>query len=53
LKAVGRLPRAVSLAQIKEDRAFADLGLVRMGRLSAMPASPEQFKRLLRLGGMK
>jgi predicted RNA-binding protein with PUA-like domain len=53
LKAAGRLPKAVSLAQIKADRAFADLGLVRMGRLSVMPASPEQFKRLLGLGGMK
>ena len=53
LKAVGRLPQAVSLGQIKADRAFADLGLVRMGRLSVMPASPAQFKRLLGLGGMK
>jgi len=53
LKAAGRLPKAVDLAQIKGDRAFADLGLVRMGRLSVMPASPEQFKRLLALGGMK
>jgi predicted RNA-binding protein with PUA-like domain len=53
LKPAGRLPKAVELAQIKGDRAFADLGLVRMGRLSVMPATPEQFKRLLALGGMK
>jgi predicted RNA-binding protein with PUA-like domain len=53
LKAAGRLPKAVDLAQIKGDRAFADLGLVRIGRLSVMPTSPEQFKRLLALGGMK
>ena len=53
LKAAGRLPRAVPLAEIKKDRAFADLGLVRMGRLSVMPASAEQFKRLLALGGAK
>jgi len=53
LKADGRLPQPVPLAEIKKDRAFADLGLVRMGRLSVMPASPEQFKRLLKLGGMK
>jgi predicted RNA-binding protein with PUA-like domain len=53
LKADGRLPQPVPLAEIKKDRAFADLGLVRMGRLSVMPASPEQFKRLLKLGGRK
>jgi len=53
LKAEGRLPRPVPLAQIKEDRAFADLALVRMGRLSVMPASAEQYQRLVRLGGAK
>lgn len=53
LRADGRLPRAVSLAEIKKDRAFADLALVRIGRLSVMPASADQFKRLLKLGGQK
>jgi predicted RNA-binding protein with PUA-like domain len=53
LRAVGRLPQPVPLAEIKKDRAFADLGLVRMGRLSVMPASAEQFKRLVVLGGLK
>jgi len=51
LKAIGRLPRPVPLAEIKKDRAFADLGLVRMGRLSVMPASADQFKRMVKLGG--
>ncbi|HYK82615.1 MAG TPA: EVE domain-containing protein [Gemmatimonadales bacterium] len=53
LKAGGRLPRSVTLAEIKGDAAFADLGLVRMGRLSVVPASAEQFNRLLKLGGWK
>ncbi|HYT05716.1 MAG TPA: EVE domain-containing protein [Gemmatimonadales bacterium] len=53
LKAVGRLPQPVPLVEIKKDRTFADLGLVRMGRLSVMPASAEQFQRLLKLGGQK
>jgi predicted RNA-binding protein with PUA-like domain len=53
LKADGRLPRPVPLAEIKKDRAFADLGLVRIGRLSVMPASAEQFNRLLKLAGQK
>ncbi len=53
LKAAGRLGRPVPLAEIKKDRAFADLGLVRIGRLSVMPASAEQFRRLVKLGGQR
>ena len=53
LKAVGRLPRPVPLAAIKQEPAFADLALVRIGRLSVAPASAEQFKRLLKMGGSK
>ena len=53
LKAGERLPRPVPLAEIKKERAFADLALVRIGRLSVMPASPDQYKRLLVLGGSK
>ena len=53
LRAVERLPQPVPLAEIKKDRAFADLALVRIGRLSVMPASADQFKRILKLGGAK
>ena len=53
LRAVERLPRPVPLAEIKKDRAFADLALVRIGRLSVMPASADQFKRIVKLGGAK
>jgi predicted RNA-binding protein with PUA-like domain len=52
LKAAGRLARPVPLAEIKKDRAFADLALVRIGRLSVLPASADQFRRLLKLGGI-
>ena len=52
LKARERLPRPVPLAEIKGDRAFADLALVRIGRLSVMPAAAEQYQRLLKMGGM-
>lgn len=48
--AAGRpLARPVALAAIKADTAFADLGLVRMGRLSVMPASDRQWHRLLEM----
>ena len=53
LKAAGRLPRPVPLAEIKQEPAFADLALVRIGRLSVAPASAEQFRRLLKMGGSK
>ena len=52
LKAGGKLPTAVTLATIKADPVFKDLALVRMGRLSVVPATPAQWQRLLRLGGM-
>lgn len=51
LRAVGRLPQPVPLAAIKAERAFADLALVKMGRLSVAPATPAHWKRLLQLGG--
>ncbi len=46
-----RLPQPVPLAAIKADPFFADFALVRQGRLSVVPVSPEQWQRLLQLGG--
>jgi predicted RNA-binding protein with PUA-like domain len=46
------LPRLVSLAEIKADPAFKDLGLVRLPRLSVVPVEPEQWKRLLAMAGL-
>lgn len=48
---VRRLPRSVSLTAVKADRALADLGLVRMSRLSVVPVSAVQWKRLMALAG--
>ena len=36
----------VTLEQIKQDPLFADWELVRISRLSVMPVSPEQWRRL-------
>ena len=49
IRAGGRLPQPVTLAQIKADPVFRDLALVRMGRLSVVPATPAHWKRLLQL----
>jgi predicted RNA-binding protein with PUA-like domain len=51
LAAGERLPKPVPLAAIKADRSLADLALVRMGRLSVVPATAAQWQRLLALSG--
>jgi predicted RNA-binding protein with PUA-like domain len=51
LEAVRRLPSPVPLSTIKADPAFADLGLVRMSRLSVIPVPEQQWKKLLAMGG--
>jgi len=49
IEAGDRLARPVTLAEIKADPAFAELGLVRMSRLSVIPVPAEQWKRLLKM----
>ena len=41
-----KLDKAVSLAAIKADRAFATFPLVRMSRLSVMPVTDAEWKRI-------
>ena len=40
----------VTLAAIKADAAFRKLLLVRHSRLSVMPVSPEEFRRIVEMG---
>jgi predicted RNA-binding protein with PUA-like domain len=47
-----RLPRPVRLEQIKKDERFATSPLVRMGRLSVVPLSDEQFEAILEMAGL-
>jgi predicted RNA-binding protein with PUA-like domain len=47
IKAGKPLPRAVTLAEIKSGKLFADSPLVRQGRLSVVPLSEAQYKDLL------
>jgi predicted RNA-binding protein with PUA-like domain len=53
IEAGDRLARPVTLAEIKADPTFADLGLVRMSRLSVIPVPAEQWKRLLTMAGSR
>ena len=45
------LARPVTLAEIKAEPAFAQLGLVRVPRLSVVPVEPAQWKRMLVMAG--
>jgi predicted RNA-binding protein with PUA-like domain len=46
---VGKLPRPVTLAEIKADRRFADFPLTRIPRLSVMPVSDREWADIERL----
>ena len=49
IEPVAPLPRPVTLAAIKEAREFAQHPLVRIGRLSVMPISDDEWKVIERL----
>lgn len=46
---VRRLPHPVPLSRIKEDPQLADWELVRLSRLSVVPVTPVQWKRVEQL----
>ena len=46
---VKRLPRPVTLAEIKRDTAFRDFALVRIARLSVMPVTDAEWTRIERM----
>ena len=43
------LPRPVTLGEIRQEAALQDLALVRMPRLSVVPATDAQWKKLLQM----
>jgi len=47
----GRLPRPVTLAEIKSLKAFATFPLVRISRLSVMPVTDREWDTILKLSG--
>lgn len=49
VRAVRRLPQPVSLERIKKDRLLADWDLVRLPRLSVMPVTAVQWRRVQEL----
>ncbi|NJN05256.1 MAG: EVE domain-containing protein [Rhodobacteraceae bacterium] len=53
LKPAKPMEKPVHLDQIKADSALRDLPLLKQSRLSVMPLTPAEFKRLLYLGQTK
>lgn len=51
MKAVGPMPRPITLAAIKADPQLANLSLVRLSRLSVGPVTPAEWDHLCALGG--
>ena len=51
MKAVRKFAVPVTLAQIKADDAFADWDLIRLPRLSVVPVTAAQWKRVEELAG--
>ena len=53
MKAVGPVPKPVSLTTIKAEPALAGIALIRQSRLSVMELSPEHWARLCEMGEWK
>jgi predicted RNA-binding protein with PUA-like domain len=53
MKALKPVPKPVTLAAIKADPALEGLLLIRLSRLSVVPVSPEHWKHICKLGGVR
>ena len=52
LKPVKAIPKPVTLADIKADKSLAEMQLVRLGRLSVSAVTLEEYKKVLKMGGL-
>lgn len=50
LKAIAPLPRPVTLAEVKQRSELSQMLLVRVGRLSVTPLTPEEWKTICSMG---
>jgi predicted RNA-binding protein with PUA-like domain len=53
MQALKPVPKPVTLAAVKADPALEGMLLIRQSRLSVMPVSPEHWKHICKLGGVK
>jgi predicted RNA-binding protein with PUA-like domain len=52
VKAVKDVPNPVTLAEIKSDPRFKDMVLVKYSRLSVQPVTADEWKKILKMGGL-
>jgi predicted RNA-binding protein with PUA-like domain len=52
IAAVKPLPKPVTLAEVKADKALAEMALVKLSRLSVQPVTEAEWKRVCRMGGL-
>ncbi|MEL6767561.1 MAG: EVE domain-containing protein [Pseudomonadota bacterium] len=50
IKAVARVPRPVTLAEIKAEEKLAEFALVKQSRLSVVPVSDEEWRLICSMG---
>jgi predicted RNA-binding protein with PUA-like domain len=53
VKPLQPMPKPVTLAQVKADKAFAEMLLVRNSRLSVSPVDEKAWKLIAKMGGLK
>lgn len=53
LKPVKKIKNPVTLAQLKSDKRFANMDLVRLGRLSVQTVKEEEWKWIMEMAGEK
>ena len=51
IKPYKKLPKPVSLVQIKLDKRLADMALVRLGRLSVQPVTEKEWQIIMEMSG--
>ena len=51
IKHYKKLPKPVSLVQIKLDKRLADMALVRLGRLSVQPVTEKEWQIIMEMSG--
>ncbi len=52
LKPLKAIPKPVTLADIKADPSLADMDLVRLSRLSVGAVKADEYKKVLKMGGL-
>ncbi len=53
VKAVKPLPKPVTLAAVKADPRLKEMALTKYARLSVQPVTPEEWKIVCHMGGLK